>query len=91
MKIASLFRHSEDTPSPQPSGPVAPAAAATPAQPVDRRRPVLRCAACHVWSENLVFMRNGADYCVPCAKNLYVAFGTRPAGRRATDITSLPD
>jgi hypothetical protein len=58
------------------------------AELVDRRRRVQRCVRCHAWV-TLVFMRNGGDYCVPCAKRLRDLHGTTPAGRRATDITDL--
>jgi hypothetical protein len=67
----------------------------TPALPVpvfiERRRPAYRCAGCNRWGEKLIFMSNGRDYCLPCARDVYGWFGNTPAGRRHDDIKSLDD
>jgi hypothetical protein len=58
---------------------------------MERRRPAYRCAGCNRWGEKLIFMSNGSDYCRPCARDVWGWFGSRPAGRRHEDITSLDD
>jgi hypothetical protein len=55
----------------------------------ERRKPPYRCAGCRVWTSNLVFLRNGANYCLDCARNLENMWGTSPAGKRTDDITDL--
>jgi hypothetical protein len=85
MNIGSLLRnlqgHGE---GPRTQLPAAPAF-------IERRRPAYRCAGCNSWGEKLIFMSNGRDYCLPCARNVYGMFGSRPAGRRHDDITSLDE
>ena len=55
----------------------------------ERRKPPYRCAGCHVWTPNLIFLRNGGSYCLDCARNLGGIYGTRPAGKRAGAVTDL--
>ena len=55
----------------------------------ERRKPPLRCAGCNQWGGPFVYLSNGRDYCVKCARGLTALYGYRPAGRRAGDITRL--
>ena len=55
----------------------------------ERRHPAYRCAGCNGWGQELIFMSNGRDYCLPCARRVSGWFGSLPAGRRHDDITSL--
>lgn len=58
----------------------------------ERRHPPIRCAGCNAWNQtSLVFMSNGADYCLSCARRLTdrMGYGFRPAGRRWDDIRAL--
>ncbi len=56
----------------------------------DKRRPVLRCRGCNSNQPPFVYMENGQDYCLPCARLTYGKMGLRPAGRRPGDV-SLAD
>jgi hypothetical protein len=56
---------------------------------VERRHPAYRCAGCNGWGESLIFMSNGRDYCLPCARTVSSWFGSHPAGRRHDDLKSL--
>jgi hypothetical protein len=91
MRISSIFRRSDQPTERQFAAVEVAMTEAAATERVERRRRVLRCIACNVWSETLVYMRNGADYCVPCAGKLRDAYGTQPAGRRASDIKHLPN
>jgi hypothetical protein len=82
MKIRSLLRSLQ--------GRNASAPVPTPAF-IERRRPAYRCAGCNRWGEKLIYMSNGSDYCLACARDVYGWFGNRPAGRRHDDITSLDE
>ena len=63
---------------------------AEPQNAADRRRDVHVCAGCLVWSSKLVYMSNGLDYCVNCAKKLSRhPFGLKVAGKRDEDIKVL--
>lgn len=53
-----------------------------------RRAPV-HCAGCKRASERYVYLRNGKDYCIPCALAIRASLGILPGGRRAEDITDL--
>lgn len=58
--------------------------------PLERRRSApYRCAGCKQWGDKFVFMSNGCNYCVPCARNLATLYRYRPVGRRAEDIKTL--
>lgn len=52
-----------------------------------QRRPALRCVGCNRNEPPFVYMENGHDYCVPCARTIYGRMGLRPAGRRPEDLT----
>jgi len=71
-------KRDEDEAAPQP-------------QPADARRPILRCAACGNVAPPYVYMSNGKDYCVPCARRLSGWMDVKPAGTRADDIANLDD
>ena len=53
---------------------------------VQVRRPVRECYACGQARALYVFADDGRDYCVPCARDLWVTKGLRPAGRRREDL-----
>lgn len=55
----------------------------------ERRKAPLRCAGCNQWGGPFVYMSNGADYCVKCARGISELYGYRPAGRRVGDIVRL--
>lgn len=56
----------------------------------DHRKVVLRCLGCNTWNRSrLVFMSNGGDYCLGCARQIARTYGYTVAGKRWTDITSL--
>lgn len=58
--------------------------------PEDLRKDALRCLACNSWNRNgLVFMSNGGDYCLGCARQISRRYGYAPAGKRASDIIML--
>ena len=50
------------------------------------RDPVRECAACGQERALYVYADDGRDYCVPCARDLWVTQGLRPAGRRRDDL-----
>ena len=50
------------------------------------RRLVRECHACGQARALYVYADNGRDYCVPCARDLWVTMGLRPAGRRRDDL-----
>jgi hypothetical protein len=56
-----------------------------PARVEELRRPARRCAGCLTWPDQLIYLSNGQDYCVPCARRLYAAHGWVPAGTRNED------
>ena len=56
---------------------------------VERRQAAVRCSGCGAASESFVFMSNGGDCCLKCARSLAETFGYGPVGMRADDITSL--
>ena len=55
----------------------------------ERRQPASHCAGCNTSDVSLVFMSNGGDYCLSCARGLAETFGYGPVGMRADDITTL--
>lgn len=57
--------------------------------PTEQRRSPFRCVGCATQPERLLYMSNGRDYCLACAKGLAGMYGYRPLGRRAGDITAL--
>lgn len=64
-----------------------PPEAPAPTPTLKARRPVVHCFGCNRRAEIYVYMENGHDYCVPCARNSYGMMGLRPVGRRPDDIT----
>ena len=71
------------------STPQEPAVEAGPATE-DQRKVPLRCLGCNSWNRTrLVFMSNGGDYCLGCARQIARTYGYTAAGKRWTDITSL--
>lgn len=57
--------------------------------PTEQRRSPFRCVGCATQPERFLYMSNGRDYCLDCAKGLAGMYGYRPLGRRAGDITAL--
>lgn len=55
----------------------------------ERRQPATSCDGCNTSASRLVFMSNGGNYCVDCARGLAEAFGYGPVGLRAEDLTTL--
>lgn len=47
---------------------------------------VLRCTTCRRPEAPFVYMENGKDYCVSCARKIRDVMRFRSAGRRANDI-----
>jgi hypothetical protein len=45
------------------------------------------CFGCKRSASRYVYMENGHDYCLDCARRLYLDYGIRPAGKREDDIT----
>ena len=71
-----------------PEPPPPPAAVLQPeAAPVFKRAPIFRCPGCSAERPPYVYLENGSDYCIPCAKRIMGSMGLRPAGKRADDIT----
>jgi hypothetical protein len=57
----------------------------------ERRQDVVRCSGCKTWSKETVYLSNGGHYCVPCAQIVHGWSRAKPVGRRASDITALPE
>lgn len=53
------------------------------------RKPVLRCAGCGNVAPPYVYMSNGKDYCLDCARRIRDWMGAQPAGERAEDLKDL--
>lgn len=71
------------------SGEEAPVVQADPAAE-NHRKVALRCLGCNTWNRSrLVFMSNGGDYCLGCARQIARTYGYTVAGKRWTDVTSL--
>lgn len=64
--------------------------AATP-EPEERRQQVVRCSGCKAWTSELVYLSNGGHYCLPCAQVVHGWSRARPVGRRAEDLSVLPE
>jgi len=67
-------------------------AATTPleeSEPTVERYRVAQCAGCSRRTPPYVYMSNGKDYCVPCARQVARVMRVFPAGRRDGDITTL--
>ena len=62
---------------------------AKPAPYLLARRPPAHCAGCKRASARYVYLQNGKDYCLACARAVGASLGIRPAGRRHDDITDL--
>ena len=58
------------------------------AAPVPRYQ-VLQCAGCARRMAPYVYMSNGKDYCLPCARQVAFVMRLVPAGKRADDVTNL--
>ena len=59
-------------------------------EPQNQRKVALRCLGCNSWNRTrLIFMSNGGDYCLGCARHIANRYGYTVAGKRWTDITSL--
>jgi hypothetical protein len=65
-----------------------PAAEAETDAPIERYRPP-HCTSCKQPFEKYVYMSNGKDYCVDCARELMALMRVQPAGNRDGDITDL--
>ena len=71
------------------STPEEPAVAVEPAAE-NLRKDSLRCLGCNSWNRSrLVYMSNGGDYCLGCARHIAHRYWYTVAGKRWTDITSL--
>jgi hypothetical protein len=57
--------------------------------PHDNRRPTERCFACNRVVPPLVYIENGHDYCMACARAVLIELHMKPAGRRSTDLTTV--
>ncbi len=52
---------------------------------IRRRIDASRCFGCGRREALLVYLKNGHDYCVACARVIYLELGIVPAGRRWAD------
>jgi len=50
------------------------------------RHAARECSSCGQERALYVYANDGRDYCVPCARDLWVTAGLRPAGRRHEDV-----
>ncbi|MEZ4501058.1 MAG: hypothetical protein R3C39_00320 [Dehalococcoidia bacterium] len=57
--------------------------------PAVSRYQVVQCAGCSRRTPPYVYMSNGKDYCLPCAKQVARIMRVHPAGKRADDIKTL--
>ena len=63
-------------------------AEATPAPDwTEIRRPVIQCFGCRQVRPPYIYMENGRDYCLPCARASFELMHLRPAGQRGEDLT----
>ena len=53
---------------------------------VERRKSLYPCVDCLVWTPTRVFLSDGREYCLSCAKKVSGMYGAVPAGSRASDI-----
>ena len=60
---------------------------APPAEPAWVRNNPRYCAGCKRSFSRYVFLENGKEYCVPCARELTWLLGIKPSGQRKDDIT----